>query len=94
MTINVLTRNKQITDLSKQETGNQNRTIDDVVKKMQWEDQELKPTMVYLTDKILLDDGKAAESLIHKVNNNYILSNGILYHLWQQIITRLIQDFK
>ena len=95
ITINVVTRNKHITDPSKHETENHNRSIGDetimvnedkleVVKKMQWEDQVLKPIMVYLADKILPDDGNAAESLFHKVNNNYILSNGILYHLWQQ----------
>ena len=48
---------------------------------MQWEDEELAPIMLYLADKTLPDNGKAAESLIHKVKNNYILNNGLLYHL-------------
>ena len=48
---------------------------------MQQEDEELIPIIIYLTDKTLPENGKEAESLIHKVTNKYLMINGVLYHL-------------
>ena len=53
----------------------------ETVKRMQQEDEELIPIIIYLTDKTLPENGKEAESLIHKVTNKYLMINGVLYHL-------------
>ena len=54
------------------------------VKRMQLEDEGLFPIMLYLTDGTLPEEGKKAESLVHKVLNKYVLTDSTLYHLWQQ----------
>lgn len=56
----------------------------DVIRQMQLEDEELIPIILYLTDGTLPEDGKHAESLVHKTLNKYVLVDGVLYHLWQQ----------
>ena len=54
------------------------------VKRMQLEDEDLLLIILYLTDGTLPEDGKQAESLVHKVLNKYVLIDSTLYHLWQQ----------
>ena len=56
----------------------------ETVKRMQQEDEELIPIIIYLTDKTLPENGNEAESLIHKGTNKYLMINGVLYPLWQQ----------
>ena len=56
----------------------------DVIRRMQSEDEELTHIILYLTDGTLPEDGKQAESLVHKTLNKYVLVDGVLYHLWQQ----------
>jgi hypothetical protein len=54
------------------------------IKQMQCEDEELAPLILYLPEGTLPEDGKKAESLVHKTLNKYVLIDGVLYHLWQQ----------
>ena len=56
----------------------------DVIRRMQSEDEELIPIMLYLADGTLPENGKQAESLVHKSLNKYVLVDRVLYHLWQQ----------
>ena len=56
----------------------------DVIRRMQLEDEELTPIMLYLIDGTLPEDGKQAESLVHKTLNKYVLVDDVLCHLWQQ----------
>ena len=56
----------------------------ELIKQMQNQDEELLPIIFYLVDGILPEDGKQAESLLHKTMNKYVLIGGALYHLWQQ----------
>jgi hypothetical protein len=56
----------------------------ELIKQMQTQDEELMPIILYLIDGSLPEDGKQAESLLHKTMNKYVLIGGVLYHLWQQ----------
>jgi transposase InsO family protein len=56
----------------------------EVIKEMQLQDDDLLPVIMYLTDGTLPEDGKKAESIVHKTLNKYALIDDVLYHLWQQ----------
>jgi transposase InsO family protein len=56
----------------------------ELIKQMQTQDEELMPIILYLIDGSLPENGKQAESLVHKTMNKYVLIGGVLYHLWQQ----------
>jgi hypothetical protein len=47
----------------------------ELVKRMQSQDEELVLIILYLTDGTLPDNGKQAESLVHKTLNKYVLIN-------------------
>jgi hypothetical protein len=49
----------------------------DAIKRMQSEDEELTPIVLYLTDGTLPENGKQAESLLHKTLNKFVLIDGV-----------------
>ena len=91
--VNMIVSNEEVEEEEKKHEENK-VTIDGIevlagnklkrVKRKQLEDEDLLPIILYLTDGALPEDGKKAESLVHKVLNKYVLIDSTLYHLWQQ----------